>query len=184
MAEKSSSSTSGSGWELANVKSASAFYIGGNLILSVSGDKPTPCYRVRIEESLLPVEPPTFIVQQQPTGGICPQIVTPYTRTAVFFIGVYRETVDVVSASGTKSVKVVKVLETAAAQSVAAKAPKHREATGYSADFSFEDAFQDAISKLPPLYPDELQNFVVTETGAVIGGFLGLRTMFVKVRTP
>jgi len=182
MAEKSSSPSSG--WQLADVKKATAFYIAGNLILTVSGDKPTPCYRVRIEQSLLPVEPPTFIVQQQPTGGICPEVITPYQRTAVFFIGTYRPTVDVVSASGTKSVKVERVEESAAAKSVAAKTPKHREATGYSADFSFEDAFQDAISQLPPLYPDELQNFVVLETGAVIGGFLGLRTMFVKVRTP
>jgi len=181
MAEKSSSS----GWQLADVKRAVAFYVGGNLVLSVSGDKPTPCYRVRIEQSLLTVEPPTFIVEQQRSAGICPEVITPYQRTAVFFIGAYRETIDVVSAGGTKSVKVEKIEESAGAKAVAAaKMPKHREATGYSADFSFEDAFQDAISKLPPLYPDELQNFVVLETGAVIGGFLGLRTMFVKVRTP
>ena len=185
MAEKSSSSTSGSGWALANVKEAAAFYIDGHLILTVSGDKPTPCYQVRIEQSLLPVEPPTFIVEQKSTAAICIEVITPYTRTAVFNIGTYRPTIDVVSAGGTKSVKVVKVEETAGAKSIAAaKAPKSRTAIGYSADFSFEDAFQDAISKLPPLYPDELQNFVVTETGAVIGGLLGLRTMFVKVRTP
>ena len=182
MAEKSSSSSSG--WELANVKTAVAFYVAGNLVLSVSGDKPTPCYRVRIEQSPLTVEPPTFIVEQQRSGGICPEVITPYQRTAVFFIGTYRETVNVISADGTKSVKVQKVEDSAGAKPVAAKTPKHREAIGYSADFSFEDAFQDAISKLPPLYPDELQNFVVIETGAVIGGFLGLRTMFVKVRTP
>jgi len=185
MAEKSSSSsfTSGSGWQLADVKSVVAIYIDGHLVLSVRGDKPTPCYRVRIDQSPLAVEPPTFIVEWQQSGGFCPEVVTPYQRTAVFFIGTYRETVNVVSAGGTKSVKVEKLADAAAAKSIAAKAPKHREAIGYSADFSFEDAFNDAISKLPPLYPDELQHFVVTETGAVAGGIAGLRTMFVKIRT-
>src|SRR5258706_6553054 len=168
-------------WELAHVKKAVAVYYGGHLTLSVSGDNPTPCYRVRIEQSLLPVEPPTFIVERQTTGGPCPDVITPYQRTAVFFIGGYRETIDVISRDGTKSVKVVKLDAT---KGLAEKAPAHRTATGYSASFSFEDAFEDAISKLPPLFPDEVQHFVVTETGAVVGGFLGLKTLFVTVRTP
>jgi hypothetical protein len=165
---------------LANVKTATAVYIGGHLILAVSGDKPTPCYQVRIEQSMLPIEPPEFIVTWQPSGP-CPEVITPYRRVAVFFIGTYRETVNVISADGTKSVKVEKLEAKAVA---AQKAPAHRTATGYSATFSFDDAFGDAISKLPPLYPDELQHFVVTETGAVVGGIAGLRTMFVTVRTP
>ncbi|HEX7677261.1 MAG TPA: hypothetical protein VF713_04000 [Thermoanaerobaculia bacterium] len=167
-------------WNLADVKDAVAVYFDGHLILSVSGKKPTPCYRVRIEQSPLAVETPTFVVEWQSTGGPCPEVITPYQRTAVFSIGVYRETVDVVSAEGTKSVKVKKLDSTT---DLAEKAA-HRTATGYSATFSFEDAFEDAIGKLPPLHPDELQHFVVTNTGAVVGGFLGLRTMFVTVRTP
>lgn len=171
-------------WELARVKSAEAYYLGGHLILIVSGDKPTPCYTVRIDGSL-DVEPPTFIVQWR-QGGICPQVITPYRKVAVFFIGSYRETINVVSEEGTKSVAVKKLplpLEGADAEAAKTYAPAQRQATGYSSTFSFEDAFRNAIAQLPPRFPDELQQFTVTETGALVGGIAGIQELFVTVRT-
>ena len=170
-------------WELANVKSAEAYYLAGHLILIVSGDKPTPCYTVRIDNPL-DVEPPTFFVEWRQTGGFCPQVVTPYRKVAIFNIGAYREKINVVSAEGTKSVTVKKlplVREGAAAE--AEKKFPDRIATGYSSTFSFEEAFQNAIAQLPPLFPDELQQFVVLETGAVVGGIAGIRELYVTART-
>lgn len=171
-------------WELARVKKSEAYYFGGHLILIVSGDKPTPCYKVRIERSPLGVEPPTFIVEWREIGDFCPDVVTPYRQVGIFYIGTYREKINVVSAEGTKSVAVKKLplpLEGAAAEA-AKKAPAPRTATGYSRRFSFEEAFENAIEQLPPLYPDELQHFVVTETGAFVGSIAGLHELYVTVK--
>lgn len=172
-------------WEPARVNSVEAYYLGGHLILVIDGEKPTPCYTVRVEQPL-DVEPPTFIVEWRQTGGLCPQVVTPYRKVAIFYIGTYREKINVVSAEGTKSVAVKKLPlpHTGAVAEAAKKAGiTARTATGYSDAFSFEEAFADAITQLPPLFPDELQQFVVTETGAFIGGFAGIRKLYVTVRT-
>jgi hypothetical protein len=169
-------------WELARVKTAEAYYLGGHLILVISGDKASPCYTVRIDGSL-DVEPPTFIVQWRQSGD-CPQVITPYRKAAIFFIGSYREKINVVSAEGTKSIAVKKLafpLEGADAE--AAKKIPVRYATGYSAAFSFEEAFRNAIAQLPPRFPDELQQFVVTETGALVGGIAGIHELYVTVST-
>lgn len=138
---------------------------------------------MRIDGSL-DVDPPTLIVQWR-QGGICPQVVTPYRKVAVFFIGSYRETVNVVSEEGTTSVAVKKLplaREGADAEAVKGYAPGERQATGYSSAFSFEEAFRNAIAQLPPRFPDELQQFVVTETGALVGGIAGVQKLFVTVR--
>ena len=173
-----------SAWELARVKSAEAYFIGGHLILIISGDKPTPCYRIRIDQ-LTDLEPPTFVVQWREVGSFCTDVVTPYREVRIFFIGAYSETVNLETADGTKSVKVKKLplpLEGAAAEA-AKKASPDRSATGYSSRFSFEEAFLNAIAQLPPRYPDELQQFIVVETGAFVGGIAGIRMLFVTVRT-
>jgi hypothetical protein len=60
-----------------------------------------------------------------------------------------------------------------------------RRATGYSFDFSFEEAYQDAVRKLPPPTshhnPDVATTVVVEEIGGIYGGFIGAAKMFVKV---
>lgn len=74
-------------------------------------------------------------------------------------------------------------LEGADAEAAKTSAPPQRHATGYSSTFSCEDAFRNAIAQLPPRFPDELQKFVVTETGALVGGIAGIQQLFVTVRT-
>jgi hypothetical protein len=62
--------------------------------------------------------------------------------------------------------------------------PPVRKATGYSNNFSFDEAFRDAIDNLPPMdppYPDYLEMIKVVETGAMIGGIAGLHRMYVKI---
>ena len=165
-------------WELARVKTAEAYSIAGHLIIIVSGEKPTPCYRVRIEYVLTIAPPPTFLVEWREIGPVCPDVVTPYREVAVFDIGSTPDKIDVVTADGTKSVTVKHLPLTHKEE---ATKVARRKATGYSARFSFEEAFDDAIAKLPALYPDELQDFLVTETGALVGSIAGLHTMYVTV---
>jgi len=168
-------------WELARVKKAEAYSIAGHLVLIVSGDKPTPCYRVRIEHVLTIKPPPTFIVEWREFGTACPDVVTLYRQAATFNIGSTPDKIDVVTADGTMSVKVQHLPLKREGAAAAKKAPVG-VATGYSSTFSFEEAFENAIEQLPPQFPDELQQFVVTETGALIGGIAGLRVLYVTVQ--
>jgi hypothetical protein len=58
------------------------------------------------------------------------------------------------------------------------------EATGYSENFSFDEAFQDAIRSLPPdpnPFPDKLTFVNVENTRAEFGGIAGLNRLAVKV---
>lgn len=58
------------------------------------------------------------------------------------------------------------------------------EATGYSARYSFEEAFREAVRQLPPpSSPDELMEYTVAEIGAHEGGIAGWSHLYVKVRT-
>lgn len=55
-------------------------------------------------------------------------------------------------------------------------------ATGYSSSFNFEEAFRDAVAKLPPPKSiDELTSVVVTGIGAEFGGIAGIQQMWVSV---
>lgn len=59
------------------------------------------------------------------------------------------------------------------------------EATGYSDDFSFDEAFRDALDALPPppvTYPDQLLRTQVVAVGSEIGGIVGLHRMYVRLR--
>jgi hypothetical protein len=61
---------------------------------------------------------------------------------------------------------------------------KPKKATGFSDDFSFAQAFQEAIANLPEdpnVFPDELTSIRVVAIGAHIGGIAGLRRMFVTI---
>jgi hypothetical protein len=59
------------------------------------------------------------------------------------------------------------------------------EAVGYSKNFSFDEAFKDAMKNLPqhkPSHPDEMTNITVVEIGAQLGGIAGLRQLVVRIR--
>jgi hypothetical protein len=167
-------------WQVARVKTAEAYSLVGHLILIVTGDKPAPCYQVRIEHVFTIAPPDTFIVEWRQNGP-CPQVVTPYREVAIFNIGSTPDKIAVLTAEGTKTVTVkhLPLREGAAAE---AKTAGPRTATGYSSAFSFEEALNNAIRKLPPNFPDELQHFTVTETGAIVGGIAGIHRMFVTIR--
>ena len=59
-----------------------------------------------------------------------------------------------------------------------------RRSTGYSDTFDFTEAFLDALRNLPSAnddYPDRLTTVIVTQTGALLGGLVGFRRLFVSV---
>jgi hypothetical protein len=58
------------------------------------------------------------------------------------------------------------------------------EATGYSEDFKFDEAFSDAVRQLPESNIPDWQDVIqVDDIGAIIGGIAGVRKMYVKIST-
>jgi len=61
----------------------------------------------------------------------------------------------------------------------------YREATGYSNSLSFDEAFADALKKLPPpavKFTDMLETVEVVHIGGSFGGIAGFRRLEVRVR--
>lgn len=81
--------------------------------------------------------------------------------------------------------RVGRFLETGRAEDIERLgAPQRVEATGYSTSYSFDEAFRDAVSNLPPddnPFPDKLTTIHVVDIGAMIGGFPGFNQMYVTV---
>ena len=186
-------------WQPAECDEIRAFDAGTELIMVASGKKPSPCYEVEIIQLPIDIFPPAFEVRWRPKPGVfCPQIVVPYHVSQGFPWGAAAKEVTVYCQGGPRKVKVEPIITNAAlggggdipspfaAASGEIPAPfKHRdEATGYSESFTFEEAFQDAIHKLPPEKPsgaDLLTIVNVSAIGAEFGGIIGLNRMFVKV---
>lgn len=60
------------------------------------------------------------------------------------------------------------------------------EATGFSADLSFDEAFRDALAGLPPLddsgVADQLATVRVIDIAGLFGGIAGFHHLAVRVR--
>lgn len=64
-------------------------------------------------------------------------------------------------------------------------AVRYRESVGYSNKLSFDEAFQDALRKLPPAsvkFPDMLETVEVVHIGASFGGIAGFHRLEVRIR--
>ena len=62
---------------------------------------------------------------------------------------------------------------------------RYREATGYSNKLSFDEAFADALKRLPPpavKFPDMLETVEVVHIGGSFGGIAGFHRLEVRVR--
>lgn len=62
---------------------------------------------------------------------------------------------------------------------------RYREATGYSNKLSFDEAFADALKKLPPpavKFPDMLETVEVVHIGGSFGGIAGFHRLEIRVR--
>ena len=64
-------------------------------------------------------------------------------------------------------------------------AVRYRESVGYSNKLSFDEAFADAVKKLPPAsvkFSDMLETVEVVHIGASFGGIAGFRRLEVRIR--
>ncbi|MGB1016679.1 MAG: hypothetical protein ACPG4T_21250 [Nannocystaceae bacterium] len=62
---------------------------------------------------------------------------------------------------------------------------RYRESVGYSNKLSFDEAFADALKKLPPpsmKFPDMMETVEVVHIGGTFGGIAGFHRMEVRIR--
>jgi hypothetical protein len=169
-----------------------AFYAAGQLLLVAEGDLPTPGYGVDFNQSPIATFPPQFSLQRCSRPGIWPDVVTPFKYSESFGIGETRpDEVTVHHADGADQVRVedcpdeLSPYAQALGVGAAVACPEGAdEATGFSKQLSFDEAFADALAKLPPVtptHPDTLQTVRVLETGAFFGGVAGFRDLWVRI---
>jgi hypothetical protein len=67
------------GWRLANKPEVvQAFGDGERILFFVLGQKPTPCFEVRIVLGPEDIWPPIFNLEWMETGEVCPDVITGY----------------------------------------------------------------------------------------------------------
>ncbi len=168
--------------ELAAVGQAKAYFLNEILLVRITGEKPSGCHVVSLEQSLLTVEPPGFIATWFiPPNVRCVPGAVPYEHQQLFRIGVRRDVVTVHHAAGEYSVEVEDLHD-----EIVDSAPMEleaKEAVGFSDAYDFTEAFRDAIDQIevPPL-PDWRATYTVLEIGAEVGGIIPLNRMFVRIR--
>jgi hypothetical protein len=175
--------------ELSSRKSIRAFYASEHLLIVAEGELPTPGFDVDIEQSLIEIFPPQFSLLRCPKPGFFTQVITPFRHSETFHIGATRpEQVTVHHADGSDSVDVEDCPgELAAYGEALGGGPAETigdEATGFSKNLSFDEAFSDALAKLPPIapeHPDTLETVRVAAIGAFFGGIAGFRDLWVRV---
>ena len=174
--------------ELANRKSIRAFYVKEHLLIAAEGTLPTPGYSVDITQLPIRIWPPQYSVLQCPKPGIWPDVLSPYKYSELFSIGSQPDEITVHHAEGSDQVKVEDVLQGCEPLVVALGgdgAIDGDEATGFSKNLSFDEAFANALHSLPPIrdpHPDLLETISVVDSGALFGGIAGLREFWVRVR--
>jgi hypothetical protein len=182
---------------LATVQEARAYQVQDVLLVRASGQKPTACHVVTLEQSLLDVEPPAFLVRLSTDPRMrCRPEAPPvqFEEQRAFRVGTVRPGIVVHHAAGELSVDVEDL--TPQLEGIAA-APDGRdgssffdldgephEAVGHSGAYDLGEALRAAIDQLPPQgagIPDWLSTYSVVSIGAEIGGIAGFNHLTVRV---
>jgi hypothetical protein len=177
--------------ELAQRTRIRAFRVGQYVLILAEGELPTPGFAVDITQSPLLIFPPQFNLLRCPRPGVWPQVITPYRYAETVRFPEDQSTVTVHHAEGSDAVNI----EDCGAQlapyvrAVTGNAerpcpPGADEATGFSKNLSFEEAFANALAALPPVeppVPDALERVEVVEIGGLFGGFAGFHDLFVRI---
>lgn len=180
-----------SGWELAQRTAIRAFRAGRHVLIVAEGDLPTPGYQVDILQSPLKIFPPQFNLLRRRRPGVWPQVITPYLYGEVVHFPADQPAVTVHHAEGQDHVDIEACGEDLREFAVAVAGspdlpcpPGAEQATGFSRNLSFDEAFADALTGLPPAeppFPDALTRIRVLEVGALFGGIAGFHDLFVRV---
>ncbi len=178
--------------ELANRKSIRAFYVKEYLLIAAEGTLPSPGYSVDITQLPIRIWPPQYNVVECPKPGFWPPVLTSYRYAELFKIGSRPEEITVHHAEGADQVVVEDVIDQfeplvrALGGDYVSPGPNGEdEATGFSKRLSFDEAFANAVSSLPPVqdpHPDQLETISVVDTGALFGGIAGFHDLWVRVR--
>ncbi|WP_256842278.1 hypothetical protein [Ornithinimicrobium cryptoxanthini] len=179
--------------ELATVEQADAYQSDDLLIVRLSGEKPTACHIVSIEQALTDVEPPAFAVRMRINPlARCMQQVADYEAVQAFRIGGPRPEVVIHHSGGDLRVAVTQ-LQVERRTSLDPSFPfpggvfdeQPAEAFGYSRSYDPAEAIRDAIEKLPTRgadIPDWLNTYTVGAMVVEIGGIGGFNHLKVTVR--
>ena len=179
------------GWELAQRTRIRAFRAEGHLLIVAEGELPTPGYEVDIAVSPLRIFPQQFNLLRRARPGIWAQVITPYRYGEVVGFPVDRPVVTVHHAEGHDAVEIQQCGDDLREFTVAVTGSPHlpcppdaQQATGFSRNLSFDEAFVKALASLPPVElstPDALTRIQVLEVGALFGGVAGFRDLFVRI---
>jgi hypothetical protein len=177
--------------ELAERTRVRAFRAQQYVLILAEGELPTPGFDVDIAQSPLRIFPPQFNLLRCPRPGIWPQHVTPYRYAETVQFPADQPTVTVHHAAGTDQVEIegCGTELSSYVQAISGDAdrqcpPGADEATGFSRNLSFEEAFANARANLPPLtttVADALETIRVVEIGGLFGGFAGFNDLFVRI---
>ena len=176
--------------ELATRTSVRAYRAGDNVLIVATGELPSPGYQVDVEQSPIRIFPPQFNLRRCARPGLVPQVITPYTYTETVRYPADQPVITVHHAEGVDEVRIEdcgpelapyrKVVEGGDGD-----CPEGADqATGFSKNLSFDEAFADALGKLPPFTQpgaDTLVTVRVVEAGALFGGIAAFRDVYVRV---
>ncbi|MGH3871789.1 MAG: hypothetical protein ACRDSR_09815 [Pseudonocardiaceae bacterium] len=177
--------------ELAQRTSIRAFRVQQYVLIIVEGELPTPGFDVDITQSPLLIFPPQFNLLRCPRPGIWPQVITPYHYAETVPFPADQPTVTIHHADGSDQVDIEpfgkELAQFARAVSGNAERPCPEgadQATGFSRNLSFDEAFANALANLPPVESpgaDILTRVQVLEIGGLFGGIAGFRDLFVRI---
>jgi hypothetical protein len=179
------------GCELAARRKVRAFRAGALLLIAAEGDLPTPGFSVDIVQSPLRIFPQQFNLLRCPRSGFFPQVITPYRYAETVRFPEDQSHVTVHHADGADHVEIEDCGEElsgylrAASGDTAHQCPDGgEEATGFSRNLTFDEAFANALANLPPSdapFADALARVEVLEVGGLFGGFPGFHHLYVRV---
>ncbi|MGH8901351.1 MAG: hypothetical protein ACRDYA_06625 [Egibacteraceae bacterium] len=179
------------GCALAERRRIRAFRAGEYVLIVAEGELPTPGFEVDIVQNPLLIFPQQFDLLRCPLPGIFPQVVTPYVYAESVRFPADQPVVTVHHADGADEVSIEDCGSELSSYARAVSGRPDRpcpegadEATGFSRNLRFDEAFANALANLPPFeppFPDALARVEVVEIGGLFAGFAGFRDLFVRV---
>jgi hypothetical protein len=179
--------------ELSTRTAIRAFRANGHVLIVAEGELPTPGFRVDIEQDPREIFPPQFDLLRCRKPGIFPQVITPFRYCETVPFPPDQPQVTVHHAEGSDVVEIEECGKElsgyvrAMGGSGEAPCPEGaEEATGFSKNLSFDEAFADALARLgrmttPPGTADVLATVRVVEIGGLFGGIAGFHDLFMRV---
>ncbi|MGH4007538.1 MAG: hypothetical protein ACRDTH_05115 [Pseudonocardiaceae bacterium] len=177
--------------ELAQRTLIRAFRAHDYVLIIAEGELPTPGFNVDIALSPLRIFPQQFNLLRCPRPGIWPQVVTPYRYAETVRFPADQPAVTVHHADGTDQVDIEECGEELAGYVRAISGDADQpcpdgadQATGFSKNLSFDEAFANARANLPPVkspVADGLEQIQVVAIGGLFGGIAGFHDLFVRI---